>query len=111
MRKILMATAVILTMGSNTYASDVEALTKAVVKIIQTQYSITKRITALEKRGVSKNTTNNSSEIKKIKNEMYSLKKKVSNLEKKPKAKSFSKSNSKKRKTTKEDKIISDYLR
>lgn len=110
MKKILMTMTAILTLGSTAHASDVDALTKAVVKIIQTQYSISKRVTTLEKKKVStpKSTNNDSKVIKQMQSEIKSLNNKIAKLQK---TKVKKKAVVSKKRTSKEDQIISDFLK
>ncbi len=118
MKKLLITSIItIMALTSTVSASDTDALTKAVVKIIKSQYTINSRLSKLEKNQFSKSSKNNSkassSEINSLKQEIYRLNKRLDGVEKSKSKVVYktrkTKSSSKRR--TKDDKIIDAFLR
>jgi predicted nucleic acid-binding Zn-ribbon protein len=116
MKKLLITSiAITIALTSNISASDTDALTKAVVKIIKSQYTINSRLSKLEKNQFSKTskTKASSSEINSLKQEIYRLNKRLENVEKnksKVVYKTKKRKSSSKRRTN-DDKIIDAFLK
>jgi len=115
MKKILIiATTSIIALTSSVSASDTDALTKAVVKIIKSQYNIQNRLTKLERnQGSSKNTKSSNANTAQLQKEIVKLNKRIAALESR-KVKTVYRTKpqktSRKRKSQ-NDKIIEDFLR